>query len=181
MTNRPHMLRNQHRLVWTPEHDDALRACVAGGLTYNRTAAEINHRFQTNYSRNAAIGRAGRLGVTQPYTPKRQKAVRPKPKPRRLTLANPPQPSFEQIQFSCTEIVPRNLALTDLLPGDCRYPYGDGPFLFCGNPKLEGSSYCGPHDFLTTANHRDVSQGGRELMRRAGLARHKRSIMEGAT
>jgi hypothetical protein len=27
----------------------------------------------------------------------------------------------------------------------CRYPYGQGPYTFCGHPKHEGSSYCPAH------------------------------------
>jgi hypothetical protein len=34
--------------------------------------------------------------------------------------------------------------LLDLDDNDCRYVFGDGPFLFCGDPKQDKSSYC-PH------------------------------------
>lgn len=36
------------------------------------------------------------------------------------------------------------LTLMELEPGQCRWPHGDGPFLFCGHP-VEGQSYCSYH------------------------------------
>ncbi len=41
-------------------------------------------------------------------------------------------------------------ALLDLEPEDCRYPFGDGPIVFCGCPAVAGSSYCLPHKILCT-------------------------------
>lgn len=35
--------------------------------------------------------------------------------------------------------------LFELEDNDCRYPYGNGPYLFCGDPKQEQSSYCSHH------------------------------------
>ena len=56
-------------------------------------------------------------------------------------------------KLRCIEIVPRHLALVDLEPGDCRYPYGgdeEGEAItFCGRPRQEGFSYCAPHFQLT--------------------------------
>jgi hypothetical protein len=40
--------------------------------------------------------------------------------------------------------------LLDLEPGDCRYPFGDGPIVFCGSNAVAGSSYCLPHKILCT-------------------------------
>ena len=35
--------------------------------------------------------------------------------------------------------------LLDLEHGECRWPFGDGPFLFCGDPAQDNSSYCSGH------------------------------------
>ncbi len=35
--------------------------------------------------------------------------------------------------------------LLELDDNDCRYAFGDGPFLFCGDPKQDKSSYCVHH------------------------------------
>jgi len=53
-----------------------------------------------------------------------------------------------EIKLRCVKIVPRNVTLMDLEPGDCRYPYGDDVITFCGHPKQDGSQYCTPHHHL---------------------------------
>jgi hypothetical protein len=49
-------------------------------------------------------------------------------------------------------------SLIDLEPNECRYPYGDSDFKFCGAPqhihvlngKMVQSSYCKEHRLLCT-------------------------------
>lgn len=36
-------------------------------------------------------------------------------------------------------------SLAQLEPHDCRFPFGDGPFEFCGRKKVVGLSYCADH------------------------------------
>jgi GcrA cell cycle regulator len=67
-----------------------------------------------------------------------------------------PMPIFERVEtvrLRCVEIVPRHLALVDLEPGDCRYPYGgdeEGEAItFCGHPRRPDASYCTAHFHLT--------------------------------
>jgi GcrA cell cycle regulator len=155
---------------WTPEHCDALRDCLARGLSYSEIANAINAKFNTAYSRNATIGRARRMGLAGPnrsadspkHWPKRPPP--PKAKPPRLRQARErhapeimrPMPVSEPVvapKLRCIEITPRHLRLVDLEPGDCRYPYGgdeDGEAItFCGHPNRHGSSYCAPHLHLT--------------------------------
>ena len=59
----------------------------------------------------------------------------------------------EMPKLRCVEIVPRHLALVDLEPGDCRYPYGgdeEGEAItFCGHARHPGSSYCVSHFHVT--------------------------------
>lgn len=40
--------------------------------------------------------------------------------------------------------------LMELGPDDCRYPFGEGPFTFCGDPAIIGSSYCELHRLICT-------------------------------
>ena len=51
---------------WTPEHSDALREYLAKGMSYSQVADAINAKFKTAYSRNAALGRARRMGLAGP-------------------------------------------------------------------------------------------------------------------
>jgi len=149
---------------WTQEHSGALREFLAKGMSYSEIADAINAKFKTAYSRNAAIGRAKRMGLAGPERPKDW----PKPPPKQ----GQPQlhrireryaadsmrimPVFERTETAklrCVEIDPRHLSLLDLEPGDCRYPYGgdeEGEAItFCGHPRCEGTSYCAAHLHLT--------------------------------
>ena len=44
-----------------------------------------------------------------------------------------------------TTVASLNIDLEDLKNRRCRYPYGDGPFTFCGHPVKEKSPYCEEH------------------------------------
>lgn len=151
---------------WASEHSDALRDCLLRGMSYGQAADAINARFGTEFTRNAAIGRAKRLGLKAGVG--RKAALRPRrpkllPRPvlesklrahgPAITPAAPPQVPVKPVKLRCVGIRPRLLAFADLEPGDCRYPYGgekEGEvYAFCGHPRLPRSSYCGPHQALT--------------------------------
>src|SRR3954464_12933718 len=55
---------------WAAEHCDALREYHAKRMSYAEIAEAINAKFKTAYSRNAAIGRARRMGLADPDRPK---------------------------------------------------------------------------------------------------------------
>lgn len=44
-----------------------------------------------------------------------------------------------------------HVELVDLQPSSCKWPYGDGPFTFCGEPKTYGRPYCKKHTGLAFA------------------------------
>jgi GcrA cell cycle regulator len=153
---------------WTIEHSEALRQYLARGMSYSAIAAAINSQFHTSYSRNAAIGRAKRMGLSNPDRPKdppfhwpRRPYLSKRSGPHRSRERHAPEPArpiaaFERAEapkLRCVAIAPRHLSLVDLESGDCRYPYGgdaDGePITFCAHPRRQGSSYCTPHFHLT--------------------------------
>ena len=41
------------QINWAPEHCDALRECLAKGMSFSQAADAINARFDTAYSRSA--------------------------------------------------------------------------------------------------------------------------------
>ena len=151
---------------WTPEHSQALREHVTRGISFARAAAEINARFGTAYTRNAALGRGKRMGLVVPVrredrsTPTKAGAPK-KVKSRKREGAEPPRSEPNHVpavpstpvQLRCVGMSPRLISLVELEPGDCRYPYGgdkdDEPIAFCGHPRRVGSSYCTPHFHLT--------------------------------
>ena len=150
---------------WAPEHSDALRELIAKGLSFSEAAHAINSRFNTSYTRSAALGRARRLGLEaddrqKPSLPTKPVDLRdiaePRPSASRVAAVLWPTPVFKEakpVKLRCVAIEPRHLALTELERGDCRYPYGgdeEGEAItFCGHPRHPGSSYCTPHFHLS--------------------------------
>ena len=152
--------------IWAPEHSDALRDCLSRGMSYGQAASAINARFGTGFTRNAAVGRAKRLGLktasVRKVLPRRQRPARwgesapnsAQQIARRAAPAPAPAPDpVKPAKLRCVGIKPRLLAFADLEPGDCRYPYGgerEGEaYAFCGHPRILHSSYCRPHYELT--------------------------------
>jgi GcrA cell cycle regulator len=153
---------------WKARHTKALREYLAKGMSFSETAAAINARFHTAYSRNATIGRAKRLGLAAAARPGASLRISPKRPPkaeksrlhqsreRHIPDFMPRIPAFEPTEMPrlrCVEIVPRHLALVELEPGDCRYPCGgdeEGEAItFCGHPQQGSFSYCTAHFQLT--------------------------------
>jgi len=162
--------------TWEEAHSVALRAYLDKGLSFAEIARALNRQFGTAYTRNAAIGRARRLGLSVPLRPSSDSVMgSPKrPDARRICRSRtrklnhvPPKPSTpkpsalkpsiveraEALRLRCVAITPRHLSLVDLEANDCRYPYGGDvegdPITFCGHPRHEGSSYCLSHFHLT--------------------------------
>ena len=151
--------------TWEAAHSLALRELVEKGLAFSEVARALNERFGTAYTRNAAIGRARRLGLSNPErasppgvfaAPKRPDARKIVEKRARILFKSPKLATSERaavLQLRCVAIAPRHLSLIDLEPNDCRYPYGGDvegePITFCGHPRRAGSSYCASHFHLT--------------------------------
>ena len=164
----------------------ALCEFLARGMSFSAIAKAINDKFGTSYTRNAAIGRSKRMGLSGPNPAEKRlervlkaeidgseaiqetEAIQDGLGPG-SAWAGPP-PAAEPVKLRCIGIRPRLVSLIELNPGDCRYPYGgdkDGePIVFCGHPRRDGSSYCTPHFRLTqgpgTASERAA---GRILLR----------------
>ena len=146
---------------WAAEHSDALREHLAKGMPFSEIAKAINSRFNTTCSRNAALGRARRMGLAGEERSPSPLGAKPPTLQRvgehrstelRMPAFHWPAPVFERVKprkLRCVKLGPRYLSLTDLEHGDCRYPYGgdeEGEAItFCGHPRGAGSSYCTPH------------------------------------
>lgn len=157
--------------IWTIERADELTRLWVSGLSASQVAAQLG-----GITRNSVIGKVHRLGLQR-----RGSALPHENKPRqprvriRVTRTNSngngrqitAYVPAEQAALRCAEIMPRDIGLLDLEPNDCRHPYGEGPFTFCGHPKQPGSSYCTPHFHLTrgrgTASERDAVRVAKHL------------------
>jgi GcrA cell cycle regulator len=149
---------------WAPEHSAALREHLAQGLSYSAISRAINATFGTAYTRNAALGRAKRMGLGGAQRPRDWARLPPraqqpslhKVRERYAAMARWFVPVFEAIEspkLRCADVEPRHLSLLEFESGDCRYPYGgdeDGEAItFCGHARREGSSYCTAHFYLS--------------------------------
>lgn len=135
---------------WPVEHDVVLTRLRAEGYSSSQIATELWREFRTTYSRNAVIGRASRLGLVC-RKPAAAPRMPPAPrKPRDKIVSRVSLPPQEPATLRCVEIDPRHLSLIELESNDCRWPYGDGPFTFCGHPKFQDGPYCGAHYHLGT-------------------------------
>lgn len=145
--------------TWTPEDTAALiQMWMVDGLTGTQIGAKFG------VSRNSIIGKVHRLGLPprpkkirlygdsprkrkpQPYKPRNdaQKAWRAlRQREVRAAKAEAPRPYVPPPE----EPISLDVSLVDLRPGYCKWPHGDGPFLFCGH-RTEGRPYCPFHHHL---------------------------------
>ena len=139
---------------WIPERDETLKRMLSEGISFSKIAVELGGSF----SRNAAIGRAHRLGLT---APKKENSVKKKKPPRltaqlfshRLENKSAPLPKFNP-----ADIIPLNIPLLALEHHHCRWPYGEKDFVFCGHDKMFGESYCEGHCHLAYNYHRPAAK-----------------------
>jgi GcrA cell cycle regulator len=131
---------------WTDERIQALRDYAALKMS---SAAIANMLGGT--TRSAVIGKMHRLNIESQYPCGFQRnpakrSLRPRQSKLVATTWTTPghKPKVRAVP-QVRELVgePLHLALADLRPGMCRWPYGDGPFTFCGLPATR--SYCLAH------------------------------------
>jgi GcrA cell cycle regulator len=165
--------------IWTDEQSEVLVTLLAQGKSFSEIASLLNEQFNTTYSRNAACGKGFRLRVTAPPKVKAPRLKRKRDRERAVTIK--PLPRSEEIQIRCAAIEPRHLTIDQLEPDDCRYPYGDGPFTFCGHWKMDGSSYCAEHFPLTRMRNRTNSEAVTDARaRRMRGINFRRALLENA-
>lgn len=169
---------------WTDDRIDMLRRLYAAGMTGKMLAVELNSTRSAVLGKIWRLGLESPLGKKcdssrgcQPVSrmPRAPKAPRPPgikfvttahshimSKLRRTNAHDHAARIMNTIEGSytlrCVEIEPLHKTLMDLGKDDCRYPYSDGPFTFCGHPKKENSSYCVPHHHLVWVKPLPVSR-----------------------
>jgi len=110
----------------------------------------ISHEL--GVTRSAITGKASRMGLGEhPFRTKLRKHQvnrRKTPEQRRIRIKQK-FPYRDVIPVETRPALPEpeflGLSLIELDEHQCRYPQGEGPFLFCGQPAQEDSSYCSYH------------------------------------
>jgi len=137
--------------TWT----DELRAKVTL-LWVSHSAAEISsilwEKDRVHKSRNAVIGLLHRLKLTSSDKLEVHPSSNNAHKPRQIA----PRTGKISRRFEprCIEVEPQHVNVIEL--SGCAFPYGgyvgpgipETPITFCNHPKLNGSSYCGPHNAI---------------------------------
>lgn len=135
---------------WPPARVDKLRELWAAGYSASEIAGLLG------VSRNAVLGKRRRLDLPQ------RRDARPNtrgPRSPRVFLSPEARAlAAEQARLrrESLPLIPRELPTPPpstefrcdvwaLTSTTCRYPYGDGPFTFCGAPVVNGFPYCQHH------------------------------------
>jgi GcrA cell cycle regulator len=156
---------------WTSERTELLKKLFDAGLSCSQIAGEIGT------TRNAVIGKMHRLGLSRPKdsfpsrlkprrVPKdtwRPRALRPKipglsiAAQREMLRSAYPGPVGEETAVDS----PHKCSLLELNHTQCRWPIsepGCADFAFCGNPSLDGFSYCSGHARLAYRPRRPLNR-----------------------
>jgi GcrA cell cycle regulator len=130
-------------------------------LSFAKIAAELSGEFKIRVSRNACIGKATRIGLPiRARTHAERGAIGHARRPKqtgtvkRIIGNRPERVAVYHEQIGLADVIPLHVSFDDLRHGQCRYPYGEGPFTFCGCEALPSLSYCEPHHRLTHGDDR---------------------------
>ena len=147
---------------WTDERIELLKAYFVEGLSAAKIAERLGY-----VTRNAVIGKIHRLGLNLDHLltadekadrlARKKEAAnirkqRSRERAERQLRKNSPRSTLYKM------FVPRpaddlastakHIAFLDLEANHCRFPYGNGPFTFCGHDQIKGSTYCANHHAL---------------------------------
>ncbi len=166
--------------IWTDAVIARLKVLHSEDQPFSVIASKLSSDFRISVSRNAAIGKAMRLGLTvrkyQPntvVTPRRPRKRRPLAYqiPRRQTLLDQAEQLAEAVRLPPDQS-PCAVSLMQLGRHHCRWPINapdGGLMMYCGAGTLEGGSYCPRHHRISY--HNPVRISADERGRRAAQAR----------
>jgi GcrA cell cycle regulator len=134
--------------LWTKGREAQLRRLHARGLSPRQIVAELR------VSRNAVIGKSGRMGLKIAAPQKKKPTAVRKPGPKFAHLA-----SVRAAVMAQPPVLPtmpdgagiptvQRCTLLQLRNGVCKWPFGEPTspdFFFCGDDAVEGKPYCPEH------------------------------------
>ncbi len=179
--NRRSTLGQRHAGGWTEERVALLKQMWGD----NKSAQQCADALGLGATRNVVIGKVHRLHLPKRLIDYRQprgpRGPRPKPKPGhrvstmprlRVFKERPPQP-IGDAWLALDGTTP--VALEDLAQGQCKWPIGDHPFLFCAAPAV--GPYC-EHHRLWSVGKGTVSE--RTALGEAKWAAERENVAEAA-
>ncbi|MES2729018.1 MAG: GcrA family cell cycle regulator [Pseudomonadota bacterium] len=143
-------------MSWTDERVTLLRKLWVEG----KTAKEIAQLLGGDVTRNAVIGKAHRLKLSNRISPIQQnekvkirpktvdKAVMKNRKVIPMDMTQSTRPSTILAATPAPNALKGGIKMVDLRDRHCRWPHGDPrdtDFHFCGAPALQGLPYCDHH------------------------------------
>lgn len=109
-------------------------ALLLAGNSSSQVASTIYEEFGCYITRNAVIGFSHRVGLRASGKPGGARS-----KKRRVNIQHDP------IVRDGMDVPHKALTLYQLTEHACRWPFGDGPFSFCGEPAVPSLPYCLGH------------------------------------
>ena len=165
---------------WTAPMLEFMAQLGVKGHTFAEIARQVNARFGTSFSRNAAIGVAMRKGlfITQPKRRERNEGVVPvlkraNNKPKSMKRAKKLMSNMERLMRRRSNLPTPKGPMNEFPAGEgCLYIHGDpmwSEWQCCAHKRLEGSVYCAGHHAVCTSvdvRSRSVKPLARQFIRR---------------
>jgi GcrA cell cycle regulator len=140
-------------MTWTRERTELLKRYWADGESASRIAFLLGgFEHCDDGGRNAVIGKVHRLKLAGRETAVSSRPPRPRETADRVAWNKGKRTERKPSELSSPGAATRpvgpvslDIPITELRPGQCKWPYGDGPFLFCGHAARDGAVYCAFH------------------------------------
>ncbi len=146
--NKTKVLNNR---PWTEAEVDQLKAAWARGESASGIAQSLGRDrnsilgkihvlrrkgepIEPRRTGRTALSRGERLEISNRRRARAGKA---------LIAALPPVAAV--VPLASGSVSPKRLSIVEIGPGQCRWPYGNGPFHFCGHTAVLGKPYCLDH------------------------------------
>ena len=142
---QPHLMRPL-ALVYSFETEEYIKERWAAGASAGLITKELATRIGRPFTRNMVLGKLYRMGIIK----RKEQLRRPTERLHRPIT----QPRIKKLKKPKIIFLPRDIVVCDEPKGStvsfmecigCKYPFGKGPYTFCGAPKVDKSSYCGYH------------------------------------